>query len=174
MLLQMPFLIAMFWFYPSSIDLRGQSFLWAPDLSAPDALISLPFSIPFLGDHLSIFCLLMTITNIAYTYVNMQSQSSSQMPGMKWMMYLMPIMFLVFFNTYASGLSYYYFVSLLITIIQTFITRMMVKEDKVRAVMAENAKKPKKKSGFMARLEEAQRRQQQALKEQQKRNNKRR
>ncbi|MBR5639708.1 MAG: membrane protein insertase YidC [Muribaculaceae bacterium] len=171
MLLQMPFLIAMFWFFPSSIDLRGQSFLWAPDLSAPDALISLPFSIPFLGDHLSIFCLLMTITNIAYTYVNMQSQSSSSMPGMKWMMYLMPIMFLVFFNTYAAGLSYYYFVSLLITILQTFLTRMMVKEDKVRAVMAENAKKPKKKSGFMARLEEAQRRQQQALKEQQKRNN---
>ena len=159
MLLQMPFLIAMFWFFPSSIDLRGQSFLWAPDLSAPDALISLPFSIPFLGDHLSIFCLLMTITNIAYTYVNMQSQSSSSMPGMKWMMYLMPVMFLVFFNTYASGLSYYYFISLLITILQTFLTRMMVKEDKVRAVMAENAKKPKKKSGFMARLEEAQRRQ---------------
>ena len=170
MLLQMPFLIAMFWFFPSSIDLRGQSFLWAPDLSAPDAIISLPFSIPFLGDHLSIFCLLMTATNIGYTYINMQSQSSSQMPGMKWMMYLMPLMFLVFFNTYAAGLSYYYFVSLLITIIQTYLTRMMVKEDKVRAVMAENAKKPKKKSGFMARLEEAQRQQM----EQQKRNAKRR
>ena len=159
MLLQMPFLIAMFWFFPSSIDLRGQSFLWAPDLSAPDAIISLPFSIPFLGDHLSIFCLLMTITNIGYTYINMQSQSSNQMPGMKWMMYLMPLMFLVFFNTYAAGLSYYYFVSLLITIIQTYLTRMTVKEDKVRAIMAENAKKPKKKSGFMARLEEAQRQQ---------------
>ena len=170
MLLQMPFLIAMFWFFPSSIDLRGQSFLWAPDLSAPDAIISLPFSIPFLGDHLSIFCLLMTATNIGYTYINMQSQSSSQMPGMKWMMYLMPLMFLVFFNTYAAGLSYYYFVSLLITIIQTYLTRLMVKEDKVRAVMAENAKKPKKKSGFMARLEEAQRQQL----EQQKRNAKRR
>ncbi len=157
MLLQMPFLIAMFWFFPSSIDLRGQSFLWAPDLSAPDAIISLPFSIPLLGDHLSIFCLLMTATNIGYTYINMQSQSSSQMPGMKWMMYLMPLMFLVFFNTYAAGLSYYYFVSLLITIVQTYLTRMTVKEDKVRALMAENAKKPKKKSGFMARLEEAQR-----------------
>ena len=170
MLLQMPFLIAMFWFFPSSIDLRGQSFLWAPDLSAPDAIISLPFSIPLLGDHLSIFCLLMTATNIGYTYLNMQSQSSSQMPGMKWMMYLMPLMFLVFFNTYAAGLSYYYFVSLLITIIQTYLTRMMVKEEKVRAVMAENAKKPKKKSGFMARLEEAQRQQL----DQQKRNAKRR
>jgi len=170
MLLQMPFLIAMFWFFPSSIDLRGQSFLWAPDLSAPDAIISLPFSLPLLGDHLSIFCLLMTATNIGYTYLNMQSQSSSQMPGMKWMMYLMPLMFLVFFNTYAAGLSYYYFVSLLITIVQTYLTRLTVKEDKVRAIMAENAKKPKKKSGFMARLEEAQRQQL----EQQKRNAKRR
>ena len=174
MLLQMPFLIAMFWFFPSSIDLRGQSFLWAPDLSAPDAIISLPFSIPFLGDHLSIFCLLMTVTNIGYTYINMQSQSSSQMPGMKWMMYLMPLMFLVFFNTYAAGLSYYYFVSLLITIIQTYITRMMVKEEKVRAVMAENAKKPKKKSGFMARLEEAQRQAEQQKRAAAKGNNKRR
>ncbi len=166
MLLQMPFLIAVFWFFPSSIDLRGQSFLWAPDLSAPDAIIALPFSIPFLGDHLSIFCLLMTITNIAYTYVNMQSQSSSQMPGMKWMMYLMPVMFLVIFNTYAAGLSYYYFVSLLITIIQTYLTRLSVKEDKVRAIMAENAKKPKKKSGFMARLEQAQRQAQEQQKRQ--------
>lgn len=174
MLLQMPFLIAMFWFFPSSIDLRGQSFLWAPDLSAPDAIISLPFSIPFLGDHLSIFCLLMTVTNIGYTYINMQSQSSSQMPGMKWMMYLMPLMFLVFFNTYAAGLSYYYFVSLLITIIQTYVTRMMVKEDKVRAVMAENAKKPKKKSGFMARLEEAQRQAEQQKRAAAKGNTKRR
>lgn len=169
MLLQMPFLIAMFWFFPSSIDLRGQSFLWAPDLSAPDAIISLPFSIPFLGDHLSIFCLLMTITNIGYTYINMQSQSSSQMPGMKWMMYLMPLMFLVLFNTYAAGLSYYYFVSLLITIVQTYLTRLTVKEDKVRAIMAENAKKPKKKSGFMARLEEAQRQQMEQQKRQAKR-----
>ena len=169
MLLQMPFLIAMFWFFPSSIDLRGQSFLWAPDLSAPDAIISLPFSIPLLGDHLSIFCLLMTVTNIGYTYINMQSQSSSQMPGMKWMMYLMPLMFLVFFNTYAAGLSYYYFVSLLITIVQTYLTRLTVKEDKVRAIMAENAKKPKKKSGFMARLEEAQRQQMEQQKRQAKR-----
>lgn len=173
MLLQMPILIAMFWFFPSSIELRGQSFLWAPDLSAPDAIISLPFSIPMLGDHLSIFCLIMTVTNIVYTYINMQSQSSSQMPGMKWMMYLMPLMFLFFFNQYASGLSYYYFVSLLLTIIQTYVCRMFVDEEKVRQTMAENAKKPRKKSGFMARLEEAQRLQQQQMKAQQKRNNRR-
>ncbi|MBQ5508632.1 MAG: YidC/Oxa1 family membrane protein insertase [Muribaculaceae bacterium] len=102
-------------------------------------------------------------------YNNSISQSSSQMPGMKWMMYLMPLMFLVLFNTYAAGLSYYYFVSLLITIVQTYLTRLTVKEDKVRAIMAENAKKPKKKSGFMARLEEAQRQQMEQQKRQAKR-----
>ncbi len=172
MLLQMPILIAMFWFFPSSIELRGQSFLWAPDLSAPDAIIHLPFSIPLLGDHLSIFCLLMTATNLGYTYLSMQSQQSSGMPGMKWMMYLMPIMFLVFFNNYAAGLSYYYFVSLLFTIGQTYLCRLFVSEEKVRATMAENAKKPKKKNGWMARMEEMQRKQQAMLREQEKRNKK--
>jgi len=113
----------------------------------------------------------MTVTNIGYTYLTMQSQSQQNaMPGMKWMMYLMPLMFLVFFNNYASGLSYYYFISLLITIVQTYSCRLFVNEDKVRAKIAENKAKPRKKSGFMARLEEAQRQQQQALKEQQKRN----
>lgn len=112
----------------------------------------------------------MTAVNILYTYINMQSNpSSNQMPGMKWMMYLMPVMFLVFFNNYAAGLSYYYFLSLIITIGQTYAFRLIIKEDKVRAKMAENAKKPKKKSGFMARLEEAQRQQQAMLREQQKR-----
>lgn len=178
MLLQMPILIAMFTFFPSCIELRGQSFLWAQDLSAPDAIVrwsgQIPFVTNYFGNHLSLFCLLMTITNIGYTYLTMQSQQQSQaMPGMKWMMYLMPIMFLVFFNNYASGLSYYYFLSLLITIGQTYLCRALVSEDKVRAKMAENAKKPKKKSGFMARLEEAQRQQQAMLREQEKRKNKR-
>ena len=91
------------------------------------------------------------------------------MPGMKWMMYLMPVMFLVFFNDYGAGLSYYYFISLLITIAQTYAFRFIIKEDKVRAKMAENAKKPRKKSGFMARLEAAQKRQEAMLREQQKR-----
>ena len=163
MLLQMPILIAVFTFFPSCIELRGQSFLWANDLSAPDAIVSWTGQIPFItnyfGNHISLFCLLMTSTNLIYTYLTMQSQSSSTMPGMKWMMYLMPIFFLVFFNNYASGLSYYYFISLLITIVQTYISRARIKESSVRAVMAENAKKPKKKSGFMARLEEAQRQQ---------------
>ncbi len=173
MLLQMPILVAMFWFFPSCIELRGESFLWAKNLAAPDVILTLPFSIPWYGNHVSLFCLLMTVTNIIYTQINMQNQpSSASMPGMKWMMYLMPVMFLFLFNDYASGLSYYYFLSLLITIVQTYIFRACVNEDKVRARMAQNAAKPKKKSGFMARLEEAQRQQQAMLREQQKRNSK--
>ena len=174
MLLQMPILIAAFTFFPSAIALRGESFLWATDLSAPDVVLTLPFSIPWYGNQVSLFCLLMTITNIIYSYLNMQTQGGGSMPSMKWMMYLMPIMFLFFFNDYASGLSYYYFLSLLITIIMTYAFRAVVKEEDVRAEMARNAanKKGKKKSGFMARLEEAQRRQQAALREQQKKNGK--
>lgn len=171
MLLQMPILFAMFSFFPSCIELRGQSFLWAHDLSAPDAIITWSGNIPlvtqYFGNHISLFCLLMTATNIIYTYINMQNQPSS-MPGMKWMMYLMPLFFLVFFNNYAAGLSYYYFLSLLITIVQTYAFRYIIKEDTVRKQMAENAKKPRKKSGFMARLEEMQRQQQAMLREQQK------
>ncbi|MBQ7041485.1 MAG: membrane protein insertase YidC [Muribaculaceae bacterium] len=174
MLLQMPILIAMFTFFPSCIELRGESFLWAKDLSAPDAIFSWDVQIPFIsstfGNHVSLFCLLMTVTNIIYTRINMQNQAqTSSMPGMKMMMYLMPVMFLFFFNDYASGLSYYYFLSLLITIIQTYSFRFIVDEEKVRAQMKENAKKPRKKSGFMARLEEAQRQQQAMLREQEKR-----
>lgn len=174
MLLQMPILIAMFTFFPSCIELRGEPFLWAHDLSAPDAIIRWDVQIPFIsstfGNHISLFCLLMTVTNIMYTRITMQNQAgSSSMPGMKWMMYLMPIMFLVFFNNYASGLSYYYFLSLLITIVQTYVFQhFVVNEDKVRQAMLENAKKPRKKSGLMARLEEAQRKQQALLREQEK------
>lgn len=156
MLLQMPVLIAVFAFFPSCIELRGQSFLWAHDLSAPDAIVSWTTQIPlissYFGNHISLFCLLMTATNILYTYVSMQSQSQNQsMPGMKWMMYLMPVFFLVFFNHYASGLSYYYFVSLLITIATTYAVRASVKEEDVRAKMAEYSKKPKRKAvGWLA------------------------
>lgn len=168
MLLQLPVLVAMFSFFPSAIELRGESFLWAKDLSAPDAILTLPFTIPFYGNHVSLFCLLMTAVNIIYTRNSMQSQpGGSSMPGMKWMTYLMPLMFLFFFNDYASGLSYYYFLSLLITITMTWIFRKVIDEDKVRAEMLANSKKPRKKSGFMARLEEAQRQQQAALRQQQ-------
>ena len=170
LLLQMPILFAVFQFFPSCIELRGEGFLWCHDLAAPDAIISWSGNIPlitaYFGNHISLFCLLMTATNIIYSYINMQN-SPQTMPGMKWMMYIMPIFFLVFFNNYAAGLSYYYFVSLLITIIQTYAIRYFIKEEDVRRTMAENAKKPKKKSGFMARLEEMQRKQQQMLREQQ-------
>lgn len=164
MLLQMPILFAVFAFFPSCIELRGQSFLWVEDLSAPDAIVSWNAQIPFItnyfGNHISLFCILMTVTNILYTHLTMQSQSNSGMPGMKWMMYLMPIMFLVFFNNYSAGLSYYYFVSLLITIVQTYVIRHYMTEERVRANMAElakkNASKKKKKGGFMERLQEMQ------------------
>ena len=177
MLLQMPVLVAMFWFFPSAIELRGESFLWAKDLAAPDAIVSWTANIPFIsstfGNHISLFCLLMTATNIIYTYLNMQSQASSGMPGMKWMMYLMPVMFLFIFNNYAAGLSYYYFLSLLITILMTFTFRKFVSEDKMRAKMAENAKKPKKKGWMAQKLEEAQKQQEAMLREQQRRNKRR-
>ena len=176
MLLQIPILFAIFQFFPSAIELRGKSFLWAHDLAAPDAIISWSGNIPlvtkYFGNHISLFCLLMTATNIIYTYLNTQNQPNT-MPGMKWMMYLMPVFFMVFFNNYAAGLSYYYFLSLLITIIQTYAIRYFVKEETVRKTMEENAKKPKKKSGFMARLEEMQKKQQQMLREQQKQQRKR-
>ena len=168
MLFQMPVLIAMFSFFPSAIELRGESFLWAKDLSAPDYIVTLPLSIPFYGNGVSLFCLLMTIVNIVYMRINMQNQpGGDSMPGMKMMMYIMPVMFLFIFNDYASGLSYYYFLSLLITIVQTWAFRHFIDEKKVREQLLANAKKPRKKSGFMARLEEAQRQQQAMLRQQQ-------
>ena len=175
MLLQMPVLIAMFCFLPSAIELRGQSFLWAQDLSAPDYVLSLPFTIPFYGDHVSLFCVLMTIVNIVYMRVSMQSQpQSAGMPGMKVMQYIMPIMFLFMFNDYASGLSYYYLLSLFITILQTYIFRHTIDEKKVREQLLANARKPRKKSGWMARLEEAQKQALAAQRQQQQGGGKRR
>ncbi len=161
MVLQMPILFAMFRFFPASIELRHESFLWATDLSSYDSIWELPFNIPMYGDHVSLFCLLMGITNLVYTKMNQEmTQSTSQMPGMKGMMYMMPVMMLVFFNNYASGLSYYYFVSTLITILQTVLIRRFVDEDAILAKLNTNQKKPKKKSGFQARIEEMQKKQQ--------------
>ncbi len=174
MLFQMPILFAMFSFFPTAFELRGQSFLWADDLSSYDAIISwntyIPLITPYFGNHISLFCLLMTVTNIIYTKINMATTGAGDQPGagmMKWMMYLMPIMFMFMFNNYASGLSYYYFVSLLITIIQTYLFRLFVDDKKVLAQLEKNKAKPQKKSAFMQRLEEAQKAQQQALREQQ-------
>lgn len=157
MLLQMPILIAMFRFFPSSIELRQQPFLWASDLSSYDSILNLPFDIPFYGAHVSLFTLLMTISTIIYTHVNneMMGQQSNQLPGMKTMMYLMPIMFLGLFNNYASGLSYYYLLANLITFAQMYIFRLTINEEKLRLKIEENKKKPVKKSGFQKRLEDA-------------------
>lgn len=162
MLLQMPILFAMFRFFPASIELRQESFLWAEDLSAYDSIIDLPFTIPLYGDHISLFCLLMAAVNIFYTRINAEmTQSSNQMPGMKTMMYMMPVMFLVFFNNYASGLSYYYFVSTVITVGQTLLIRRFVDEEALLKQIKANQKKPVKKSKFAQRLEEMARQQQQ-------------
>ncbi len=157
MLLQMPILIAMFRFFPSSIELRQKAFLWANDLSSYDSILDLPFEIPFYGAHVSLFTLLMTVSTIIYTYLNnqMMGSQSTQLPGMKTMMYLMPIMFLGLFNNYASGLSYYYLLANLITFAQMYIFRLSINEDKLRAKIEENKKKPVKKSAFQKRLEDA-------------------
>lgn len=157
MLLQMPILFAMFRFFPASIELRQQAFLWAHDLSSYDSILQLPFNIPFYGDHVSLFTLLMTISTIMYTYVNNQMMGSQTqtMPGMKTMMYLMPIMFLGIFNNYASGLSYYYFLANIITFFQMWIFRKAINEEKLRKKIETNKKKPVKKSKFQKRLEEA-------------------
>ena len=172
MLLQMPILIALFQFFPNAIELRQQSFLWAADLSTYDDIINWGTHVPLIGTHLSLFCILMTITNIVYTKFNMEMTNTGQqqMPGMKWMMYLMPLIFLFVLNDFPSGLTYYYFLSLLITILLTIGFRYIVNEEKVLAKLEANKAKPKKKSGFMARLEEAQRAQQQQLKEKNKTN----
>ncbi len=157
MLLQMPILIALFRFFPASIELRQQPFLWATDLSSYDSILDLPFTIPFYGDHVSLFTLLMSVSTVIYTHLNMSMTGSqgTQMPGMKTMMYLMPIMFLGLFNNYASGLSYYYFLANVITFAQMYIFRFAINEDKLRAKMEENKKKPVKKSAFQKRLEDA-------------------
>mgnify|MGYP002560418598 CR=1 FL=1 len=159
MLIQMPILIAMFRFFPASIELREQPFLWADDLSSYDSVLNLPFSIPFYGDHVSLFALLMALSLFGYSWFSYQQTASSQpqMAGMKFMMvYLMPIMMLFWFNSYSSGLCYYYLLSNLFTIGQTLVIRRMVDDQKIHAIMQANAarKSKGKKSKFQQRYEE--------------------
>lgn len=169
MLLQFPILMALFMFVPSAIELRQESFLWAPDLSTYDAFITFPFNIPFLGNHLSLFCLLMTATNVLNTKYTMSMQDTGaqpQMAAMKWMMYLMPIMFLFVLNDYPSGLNYYYFISTLISVVTMIILRRTTDEGKLLADLEAKKKDPKsKKTGFAARLEAMQKQQEQVAKE---------
>lgn len=153
MLLQLPILIAMFRFFPQSIELRQESFLWAKDLSTYDSILDLPFNIPFYGSHVSLWTLLMTISTILITVVN--SQSTAANPQMKMMLYLMPIFTLGIFNSYSSGLSYYYFLANVISIGQQYLFRSFVDEDAIHKQIQENKKRPsaQKKSKFQQRLE---------------------
>ena len=167
MLLQFPILMALFMFVPSAIELRQESFLWADDLSTYDAIVTFPFHIPFLGNHLSLFCILMTVTNILNTKFTMSQQDTGQqqMAAMKWMMYLMPVMFLFVLNDYPAGLNYYYFISTLISVVTMIVLRRVTNEDKLLAQLEVNKAKPKKKSGFAARLEQMQKQQEQMMKD---------
>jgi YidC/Oxa1 family membrane protein insertase len=160
LLVQMPFLFALFYFFPISIELRQKAFLWAEDLSTYDSIINLPFTVPFgFGSHVSLFVLLMTASTLIYTWQN--NQMTGVTGPMKSMGYIMPIVFLFVLNSFAAGLSFYYFVSNLVTFAQQAIIKRFVDEDKIKAIMEENRKKAAtnggsgSKSKFMAKLEEA-------------------
>ena len=154
MLLQFPILFAMFRFFPVSIELRQEHFLWATDLSTYDSILNLPFSIPIYGSHVSLFTLLMTASSLLTMKMSGSSAGQDQ-PGMKMMMYMMPVMFMLILNQWSSGLTYYYFLANMLTWIQNLISKRFIDADKVLAVLEENKKKPVKKSKWQQRLEEA-------------------
>ena len=164
MIIQMPILIAVFRYFPASLSLRHKGFLWAEDLSSFDSILDLGFEIPFYGDHVSLFALLMAGSTLIYTITNssqMTAQTQPGMPNMKVIMYLMPIMFIFFFNKYSAGLSYYYFCGNIMNIgIMWGIKKFLIDEDKIRAKIESNKKKIKKKSRFQQRLEEVAKQQQ--------------
>ncbi len=165
MLVQMPILYAMFRFFPASIELRQQSFLWADDLSTYDSIMQLPFTVPLgYGSHVSLFTILMAASTMVYTAINSQQMPQQQgMPNMKLMMYMFPVMMLFFMNSLPAGLSYYYLLANVISILQmTLFKRVFVDEDKIRAQLLTNMKTPKKKSKWQQRLEDMQKQQQAA------------
>ena len=168
MVLQMPILFSLFYFFPNQIALRQEGFLWSSDLSTYDSILNLPFTIPFYGDHVSLFTLLMTVSTILYTWSN--SQITTVTGPMKTMQYMMPIMFLFFLNSFSSGLTFYYFVSNMSTFGQTFLFRRFIDEDKIMTMLEENKKKNanKKKSKFQMKLEEAMKANQEAQKKKKK------
>ncbi len=169
MLLQLPFVMAFFFFFPNLFELRGESFLWMKDLSTYDDFIKFGFTIPFVGDHLSLMCVLMTISTLIYTYFN--NQISGATGQMKYIGYIMPIVFLGVLNSYPSGLNYYYFLANMLTFAQQFMIKSMVDDEKIHRTLQENKVKPveqKKKSKFQARLDDYMRQQQQAQTKQKK------
>jgi YidC/Oxa1 family membrane protein insertase len=155
MVLQMPILFAMFYFFPGSIELRQESFLWANDLSTYDSILDLPFTIPLYGDHVSLFVLLMTASTILYTWSN--NQVSSVQGPMKSMSYMMPFIFMFVLNSFPAALSFYYFIANIVTFGQQALIRKFVDEDKILAILNENRlrNKDKKKSKFQLKLEQA-------------------
>jgi YidC/Oxa1 family membrane protein insertase len=155
MLLQMPILFAMFRFFPVSIELRQQSFLWATDLSTYDSILTLPFTIPMYGDHVSLFTLLMAGSTILITRMTSATSPGADQPGMKMMMYMMPVMMIVFLNSFSSGLTYYYFLANIITYFQNIVSKRFINTDAVLATLESNMKKPVKKSKWQQRLEAA-------------------
>lgn len=169
MLLQLPFVMAFFFFFPNLFELRGESFLWMKDLSTYDDFIRFGFTIPVLGDHLSLMCILMTVSTLIYTYFN--NQISGATGQMKYIGYIMPIVFLGVLNSYPSGLNYYYFLANMLTFAQQFIIKSMVDDEKIHRTLQENKTKPqeqKKKSKFQARLDDYMRQQQQVQNQQKK------
>ena len=175
LLIQMPILWAMFRFFPASIELRGESFLWANDLSSYDSVVEFGFNIPFYGDHVSLFALLMTLSLFGYSFMTYKQQAATTagQPGagmMKFMMvYFMPLMMLCVMNSFSSGLCYYYFLSQIFTMIIMFVIRRSVNDEKVRERLLAHASKPRKKSKFQERYEEALRQQQEQLNREQRR-----
>ena len=153
-LLQFPILFAMFRFFPVSIELRQESFLWATDLSTYDSILTLPFTIPMYGDHVSLFTILMAASMILITKMQGSSPGSDQ-PGMKMMMYMMPVMMLLFLNNFSAGLTYYYFLANIITFLQNIVSKRFINTEAVLATLEANIKKPVKKSKWQQRLEEA-------------------
>ncbi|RPA67878.1 membrane protein insertase YidC [Cyclobacteriaceae bacterium YHN15] len=155
MVLQMPFLFAMFFFFPNSIELRQESFLWAHDLSTYDSILRLPFTIPFYGSHVSLFTLLMTVSQIAYTHFN--NQLTAQTGPMKNLGYIMPVVFMFVLNSFPAALSFYYFVSNMVTFGQQALIKLFVDDTKIREKIEEHKKKNvnKKKSKFQQKLEDA-------------------
>jgi len=163
MVLQMPIWFALYRFFPASIEFRQASFLWATDLSSFDVAFWLPFEIPFYGQHVSLFTILWAVTTVIYTFYNTKHMDMTANPMMKNIQYIMPVMFLFFFNNFAAGLTCYLLFSNLFNIAQTVITKnYLIDHEKIKAELSANKKKPKKKGGFRAKLEEAMKAQQEA------------
>ena len=162
MLLQLPIIMAFFFFFPNLFELRQESFLWMTDLSTYDAFFNLGFTLPFLGNHISLMCILMTISTLIYTYFN--NQVSGVTGQMKYIGYITPIIFFGVLNSYPAGLNYYYFLANMMSFAQQYFIRLLVDDEKIHAKIQENKKKPaseKKASGFQKRMEDYMRQQQQ-------------